>query len=130
MYQFKLPENEDGSPGSFKLDIGKHIMLSVHFDNQAVLRAYTPIAPVLPSEEDGTFTLCVKTYFPTEGGPFPPGGLISNYLDCMKEGEEIDVRGPVGEIQYRGKGAFVIDGHDYHFDKVGATVCRASMLYD
>ncbi len=56
-YQFKLPENEDGSLGSFKLDIGKHVMLSVYFDNQAVLRAYTPIAPVLPSQEGGTFTL-------------------------------------------------------------------------
>ncbi|KAI0340404.1 hypothetical protein BDW22DRAFT_1334308 [Trametopsis cervina] len=117
-YQFKLPDNEDGSQGSFRLDIGKHVMLSVHFDNQAVLRSYTPVAPILPSEEDGTFTLCIKTYFPTEGGPYPPGGLISNYLDCMKEGEEIDVRGPVGEIWYKGHGDFEIDGNDYHFSKI------------
>ncbi len=126
-YQFKLPE-DDGS-GSFKLDIGKHVMISVHFNNQAVVRAYTPIAPVLPSEEDGTFTLCVKTYFPTEEGPFPPGGLISNYLDCMKEGEEIDVRGPVGEIHYKGKGEFEIDGHGYHFDKVRVVEIRVSFRF-
>jgi len=117
-YQFKLPDDDDGSKGSFKLDIGKHVMLSIHFDNQAVLRSYTPIAPILSSEEDGTFTLCVKTYFPTDSGPYPPGGLVSNYLDCMKEGEEIDVRGPVGEIHYKSHGDFQIDGQDYHFDKI------------
>lgn len=61
-------------------------MLSIHFNDQAVLRPYTPVAPVLPQEEDGTFTLCVKTYFPTDGGPYPPGGLVSNYLDCLEEG--------------------------------------------
>ena len=61
-------------------------MLSVHFEDQGVLRAYTPIYPVLPEEENGTITFCVKTYFPTDAGPYPPGGLISNYLDCMKEG--------------------------------------------
>lgn len=115
---FELPKNSDGSKGSFHLDIGKHVILSVHFDNQAVLRPYTPIAPILPHEEAGTFTLCVKTYFPTDGGPFPPGGLISNYLDCMKEGEEIDVRGPVGDIWYKGRSEWEIDGKEYFFDKV------------
>ena len=69
-----------------KLPVGKHLTLAIHFNDQAVLRPYTPVAPVLPEEEDGTFTLCVKTYFPTDGGPYPPGGLVSNYLDCLQEG--------------------------------------------
>ncbi len=50
------------------------------------MRSYTPTRPVLPEEEDGTFDLLVKTYMPSDGGPFPPGGTISNYLDCMNEG--------------------------------------------
>lgn len=56
--------------------------------DQAVMRSYTPVRPVLPNEEDGTFDLLVKTYMPTDGGPFPPGGTASNYLDLMREGEQ------------------------------------------
>lgn len=68
-----------------------------------------------------------------------PGGTISNYLDCMEEGElsciqfvciltaksaaspageEIDIRGPSGGITYQGCGDFDIDGEQFHFDKV------------
>ncbi|KAJ3533482.1 hypothetical protein NM688_g7276 [Phlebia brevispora] len=117
-YVFSLPKRANGEHGLLKLPVGRHIMLSVHFDDQAVLRPYTPIAPVLPEEEDGTFTLCVKTYFPTDGGPYPPGGLVSNYLDCMNEGEEIDIRGPEGEITYKGRGKFDIEGKEYQFEKI------------
>ncbi|KIP03550.1 hypothetical protein PHLGIDRAFT_496512 [Phlebiopsis gigantea 11061_1 CR5-6] len=118
IYIFQLPKSETGEKGVLGLPVGQHVMLSIHFEDQGVLRAYTPIYPVLPEEENGTITFCVKTYFPTVGGPYPPGGLISNYLDCMKEGEEIDIRGPMGEIIYKGKGCFVIEGKDYKFDRV------------
>ena len=64
-----------------------------------VVRQYTPIKPVLPEEEDGTFQVLVKTYFPNES-PFPPGGTVSNWLDILEVGEEMDVKGPNGEIQY------------------------------
>jgi len=65
-----------------------------------VVRPYTPIKPVLPEEEDGTFQILVKSYLPNEG-PFPPGGTVSNWLDMLKVGEEIDFKGPNGEIQYK-----------------------------
>jgi len=61
------------------------------------VRQHTPIKPVLPSEEDGTFQILVKTYFPN-GGPFPPGGTVSNWLDILKF---IDVKGPTGNIEYK-----------------------------
>ena len=64
-----------------------------------VVRPYTPIKPVLPEEEDGTFQLVVKTYFPNES-PFPPGGTVSNWLDVLEIGEEMDVKGPNGGIHY------------------------------
>lgn len=63
------------------------------------LRPYTPIKPVLPDEEDGTFQLLVKTYFPNMG-LFPPGGTVSNWLDMLEVGDEMDVKGPTGEIEY------------------------------
>ena len=41
--------------------------------------------------------------------------------ECLMElccpGEEIDVRGPEGEIVYKGRGKFEIDGKEHHFDK-------------
>lgn len=86
MFTFKLPNKSDGSHGILGLPVGRHVQISVHFKDQAVMRSYTPTRPVLPEEEDGTFDLLVKTYMPSDGGPFPPGGTISNYLDCMNEG--------------------------------------------
>ena len=92
LYTFKLPNKSDGSHSMLGLPIGRHIQISVHFKDQAVLRSYTPTRPVLPSEDDGTFDLLVKTYMPSDSGSFPPGGTISNYLDCMDEGEDAFVR--------------------------------------
>ena len=80
-----------------------------------LIRAYTPTRPVLPSQEDGTFDLVVKTYFPDSK---QPGGAMSNILDCMPIGEEIDVRGPTGDITYHGKGKFVIERKERTFSKV------------
>ncbi|KAI0630568.1 hypothetical protein C8Q77DRAFT_1133937 [Trametes polyzona] len=118
VYTFELPCKHDGSPGVLGLPIGRHVQIAVHFKDQAVLRSYTPIRPVLSSEEDGTFDLLVKTYLPSADSPFPPGGTVSNYLDCMVEGEEIDIRGPTGGITYLGHGEFDIEGKEYHFDKI------------
>lgn len=114
--------------------MGQHVLISLHFKDQAVQRSYTPVRPVLPTEEDGTFDLLVKTYLPSEGEAFSPGGTISNYLDCMEKGtgsmisralvlrlrlgEEIDIRGPSGGICYLGRGKFMIQGTTFHFDKV------------
>ena len=87
LYIFELPCKPDGSPGVLGLPVGQHVQISMHFKDQAVLRSYTPVHPVLQHEEDGTIHLLVKTYMPSEGGPFPPGGTVSNYLDCMEDGE-------------------------------------------
>ncbi|KAH9920934.1 uncharacterized protein B0H18DRAFT_1190512 [Fomitopsis serialis] len=118
LYVFELPRKEDGSPGVLGLPVGQHVQIAVHFKDQAVMRSYTPVHPVLPHEEDGTIHLLVKTYMPSEGGSFPPGGTVSNYLDCMEDDEEIDIRGPTGGIKYLGHGKFDIDGEEYRFDKI------------
>lgn len=80
-----------------------------------LIRSYTPTKPVLQSEEDGTFELVVKTYFPDDS---QPGGAMSNILDCMPIGEEIEIRGPTGEIEYRGNGLFIIEGKEVRFQRV------------
>lgn len=80
-----------------------------------VIRPYTPTRPLTESEDDGTFDLTVKTYYPD---PSQPGGTLSNVLDCLQPGEEVEVKGPSGEIQYRGCGHFVIDDQDRYFERI------------
>lgn len=102
-----------------------------------VIRSYTPTRPILPTEEDGTFQLVVKTYFPSDA---QPGGAISNILDCMPLEEEVEIRGPTGDIVYEGNGKFNIEGEEMSFRRVtlilggsGITpgyqlICRILML--
>lgn len=80
-----------------------------------LIRSYTPTRPVTAQQEDGTFDLVVKTYFPDKN---QPGGAMSNILDCIPIGEEVEIRGPTGEISYHGNGKFVIEGAHKTFTKV------------
>lgn len=116
LYTFSLPETKDGEPGRLGLPFGKHVVIAFHFKDQACTRSYTPVRPILPEEEDGTFDLLVKTYMPS--ATFPPGGTMGNFLDVLQEGQEIDVRGPTGDIEYLGKGRFNIEGKERCFSKI------------
>ncbi|KAL2042717.1 hypothetical protein N7G274_004476 [Stereocaulon virgatum] len=80
-----------------------------------LIRSYTPTKPILQTEEDGTFELIIKTYFPSND---QPGGAMTNFLDCMPLNEEAEVRGPSGEIEYNGNRDFIIEGKEMHFDRV------------
>ncbi|OJD14182.1 hypothetical protein AJ78_05446 [Emergomyces pasteurianus Ep9510] len=111
LYTFTLP------PGSKSLGLntGQHIQLGFHFVDKLVVRPYTPVRPIFESEADGTFKLVVKTYFPSSK---QPGGTMSNVLDCLRENEEVEVKGPGGLIQYKGCGKFVIDDTKRQFKNV------------
>jgi nitrate reductase (NAD(P)H) len=110
-YTFTLPENK----AALGLNTCQHIQLGFHFEDKMLIRSYTPTRPILANQEDGTFSLVVKTYMPTDQ---QPGGAMSNILDCMPIGEEIEVRGPTGDIEYFGEGKFTIEGKELHFDRV------------
>ncbi|KAL4917811.1 hypothetical protein BDW62DRAFT_217822 [Aspergillus aurantiobrunneus] len=110
-YSFTLPPPAK----ALGLATGQHIQVGFHFADRLVVRPYTPVRPVLDTEDDGTFDLVVKTYLPDED---QPGGTLSNILDCLREGEEIEVKGPSGAIRYLGHGRFAVDGSEYTFDKV------------
>ncbi|OCL15197.1 hypothetical protein AOQ84DRAFT_225138 [Glonium stellatum] len=138
-YTFSLPHD--------KVDLGlgtcQHIQLGFHLKDRMLIRSYTPTRPLLPSAEldsksgakgkvnhqpnndtetnpalhdgTGTFNLTVKTYFPSSA---QPGGAMSNILDCMPIGEEIEIRGPTGEIVYNGSGNFIIEDKNHHFARI------------
>ncbi|KAI5368020.1 putative oxidoreductase, molybdopterin-binding domain, oxidoreductase FAD/NAD(P)-binding protein [Septoria linicola] len=136
-YTFGLPDDMK----DLGLGTCQHIQLGFHMKDKMLIRSYTPTKPLLPdpkhtkntaeekfssnsppsseiqSMQDGhgTFELVIKTYFPTDK---QPGGAMSNILDVMPIGEEIEIRGPTGEIVYNGNGSFTIEDEERKFNKI------------
>lgn len=50
----------------------------------------------------------LKVYKANVNPRFPNGGKMTQYLDQMKPGDTISVRGPNGRLQYKGQGKFEI----------------------
>ena len=136
VYTFALPDGK----AVLGLGTGQHVQIGFHMKDRMLIRSYTPTRPILPAQidaaqtvngagggarddpsqrglrdGDGTFDLTVKTYFPDER---QPGGAMSNILDCVEIGAEVELRGPTGEITYDGNGKFTIEGRERHFDRV------------
>ncbi|RDD46664.1 NADH-cytochrome b5 reductase 3, partial [Trichoplax sp. H2] len=87
------------------LPIGQHMYLSAVIDGALVVRPYTPVS----SDDDvGYFDLVIKIYFKNVHPKFPDGGKMSQYLESMKIGDTIDVRGPSGKVTYLGRGKLSI----------------------
>lgn len=110
-YTFELPDKNK----RLGLETCQHIQFGVHMKDKMLIRSYTPTRPILTNDEDGTFELVVKIYYPNDQ---QPGGAFSNFIDTMPLGESVDVRGPTGEIKYLGNGKFEIEGEERKFDKV------------
>eukprot|EP00970_Alexandrium_tamarense_P012975 scaffold3198_cov213-Alexandrium_tamarense.AAC.7 len=118
-HAFKLQTKTVLSRDSFELDFalqtpehvlglptGKHVFLSADINGEMVMRRYTPTT----SDHDiGQIKFVIKAYPPCER--FPLGGKMSQYLDSLKVGDTIDMRGPVGEFDYHGNGKFLKE-HD------------------
>lgn len=106
------------------LPIGKHIVLEAPNPNlgggtwngaddaekkKTIERKYTPT----PSAKSGHFDLVLKTYRPgvvkmPDGSEknWENGGRMSLYMDSLKVGDSIKIRGPVGLHEYLGHGKF------------------------
>ncbi|OAQ97561.1 hypothetical protein LLEC1_06394, partial [Akanthomyces lecanii] len=126
-YTFELPK---GQP-MLGLGTCQHILLGFHFKDRMLVRSYTPTRPLCPPSDggrhttdaagkaledgSGTFDLTVKTYF---GDERQPGGAMSTILDCIPIGEEVEVRGPTGDIVYHSRGVFTIEGRRRTFRRV------------
>ena len=103
MLDFALPTPEH----ILGLPTGKHLFLSAKINDEAVVRRYTPISS---NYDVGCVKFVVKCYHPCER--FPNGGKMSQYLDQLKIGDYLDMRGPVGEFEYLADGQFLLDGHE------------------
>lgn len=103
LFRFALPSSDQ----TLGLPVGKHIFLRASIDGKLCMRAYTPSSSV---NEVGYFDLVVKVYFRDTNPNFPNGGTMSQYLDSIPIGTALHVKGPVGHIEYLGKGNFMVSG--------------------
>ncbi|XP_003377762.1 NADH-cytochrome b5 reductase 2 [Trichinella spiralis] len=69
------------------LGVGQHVHLSAKINGQLVVRPYTPISDI---NERGSI------YFKDTHPLFPEGGKMTQYLDNLKIGDSINIRGPGG----------------------------------
>lgn len=86
----------DSPSHTFRLPIGKHVVMSFEGKTENVARAYTPVSP---TGDVGFFDVLVKLY---------PNGKMSQHLASMKVGDKIKLKGPKGKLEYLGKGDFRI----------------------
>ncbi|KAJ4753487.1 Nitrate reductase [Rhynchospora pubera] len=103
IFRFALPSSEQ----VLGLPIGKHIFLHATVNGKLRLRKYTPTSL---NDEKGHFDLLIKVYFKGENPQFPDGGVMSQHLDSLPIGSTIDIKGPLGDIEYCGRGHFLVDG--------------------
>jgi len=94
-FRFALPSDEH----CLGLPIGNHLNIIAKIDGALVIRPYTPVS----SDDDlGYMDLVIKVYFKDVHPKFPAGGKMTQYLENLKIGDTIDVRGPNGKIEYIG----------------------------
>jgi nitrate reductase (NAD(P)H) len=90
---------------------GKHFNLGIVLSDRMVVRPYTPVKPIHPNEDNGTFELLIKVYYPTETRP---GGEMTQLLDELNIGDIVKVKGPEGTLWYLGNGQFSMHGHLFY----------------
>ncbi len=57
----------------------------------------------------GHFDLVIKVYRANEHPKFPEGGKMSQHLDRLAIGDTMDVKGPVGHMEYVGRGQYKLN---------------------
>ncbi|CAM0885067.1 unnamed protein product [Alopecurus aequalis] len=118
LFRFALPSSDQ----VLGLPVGKHIFVCANIEGKPCMRAYTPTSMV---DEIGQLELLVKVYLKNEHPKFPHGGRMTQYLDSLQIGAYIDVKGPLGHVEYTGRGSFVINGKQRYARRL-AMICGGS----
>lgn len=103
LFRFALPSDDQ----VLGLPVGKHIFLCAKISDKLCMRAYTPTSTI---DEVGYFDLLVKIYLKNVHPKFLNGGLMSQHLDSLPLDSVLDVKGPLGHIEYTGRGNFLVHG--------------------
>ncbi|XP_060525609.1 NADH-cytochrome b5 reductase 3 isoform X2 [Cylas formicarius] len=100
-FRFGLPSKEH----VLGLPVGQHVQLSARVGDDLVIRSYTPVSS---DDDHGYVDFVIKVYFKNVHPKFPDGGVLTQYIESLKIGDTIDIRGPSGRIQYVAPGTFSI----------------------
>lgn len=100
IYRYEIPHKMN-----LGLQVGQHLAIDATINGEQVSRKYTPISTI---HHEGYFDLLIKVYFKNTHPNFPEGGKMSQYLNDLKIGDEIQARGPFGKLQYLGHGEYKI----------------------
>lgn len=119
-FRFELPSKNH----VLGLPIGQHVYLSAKINDELVIKPYTPVSS---DDDKGYFELVIKVYFKNVHPKFPDGGRMTQYLNSLKIGDTIQVRGPSGRLEYHGKGNFAIKA-DKKSEPKKKHVTRLSMI--
>eukprot|EP00439_Symbiodinium_sp_Y106_P063839 s4047_g9.t3 len=103
IFRFALPSKST----RLGLPTGMHVILKARVDGKPLMRAYTPVTD---DSTPGHVDLLVKVYFKDVHPEFPEGGKMSQHMESMKIGDAIEVKGPVGDFVYKGRGRFTWRG--------------------
>ena len=76
-------------------------------DGKPKHHSYTPL---LPPQTKGELKLLVKVYYSSK--EFPEGGIVTQQLEKLKEGETITIGGPRGKQEYLGNGKFALQNSE------------------
>ena len=90
------------------LPTGQHMSLKCKDPadpNKTVLRSYTPVTD---NSSVGEVSFVIKVYKSGVHPKFPDGGKMSQYLDSLKIGDTIDMKGPKGHMDYKKGGKFEV----------------------
>ncbi|ORY01636.1 NAD(P)H-nitrate reductase [Basidiobolus meristosporus CBS 931.73] len=99
LLRFQLPSSKH----RMGLPVGKHVYLKAKINGENVVRAYTPNSL---DEELGHVDLVIKVYRKNTDPMFPEGGVMSQYLDSLKIGDTVEMKGPIGHFVYEGCGNY------------------------
>ncbi|CAO2582719.1 NADH-cytochrome b5 reductase 2 [Lemmus lemmus] len=87
------------------LPVGNYVHLLAQINNELVIRAYTPVSS---DDDQGFVDFIIKIYFKNVHPKYPEGGKMTQYLENMKIGDTILIRGPTGRLFYHTPGYLTV----------------------
>ena len=107
IFRFSFPDPDF----TFGLPIGQHVIFSVNIptkdkpEGELVQRKYTPTSTIFNT---GYVDFVIKIYRKNVHPRFPDGGLMTQHLETLENGDVMLMEGPKGRLAYEGFGNFVL----------------------